>query len=211
MCVLSLARPVAAADSPAVEAARRHFQRGAALYDERRYEEAIVEMEEARSAQKVPALDYNIARCYDMLDKLEPAIENYLRYVESHPADEASIAERIAILRARLAVRAPRPAPVPVEAPAVVQVAQPRPSRVRYSVGAPAAVGGVALLSFVAGGALYGVSGARFDTLPTRCLIDCSDFRDRTRTMERAGIGLFIAGGVLAAVDVALWSAWRKR
>ncbi|MEO6951300.1 MAG: hypothetical protein ABI321_05750 [Polyangia bacterium] len=33
----------------------------------------------------------------------------------------------------------------------------------------------------------------------------------RTRTLERAGIDLLVAGGVVAAVDIGLWAAWRKK
>jgi len=105
--------------------------------------------------------------------------------------------------------------PVAIPAPEVAVVAPRLPSRTRYPVAVPAAFSAVAGGFLIAGGALYGVSGARYDGLITD---GCGSTRacddavfGGVRTMERAGIGLMIAGGVVLAADIGLWAAWRRR
>ena len=99
--------------------------------------------------------------------------------------------------------------------PVEVALVARTPVRTRYSVAAPAAVTAVAGGLLIVGGSLYGVSGSRYDGL----IADgCGSARacddgvfGGVRTMERAGIGLMIAGGVVLAADIGLWAAWRRR
>ena len=90
-------------EDPDSEIARRHFEHGAALYDKQQYEAAITEFEEARHAKPAPALDFNIARAYDRLEKWDRAIEVYERYLHSipTPADAKEITARIEALKKR--------------------------------------------------------------------------------------------------------------
>jgi tetratricopeptide (TPR) repeat protein len=207
-------------DDPDTEAARRHFVAGAALYDDAKYAEAIVELAAARRLRPSPALDYNIARCHDRLEHTADAVEWYQRFLEhaspGTQTDEANT--RLAVLRARLAEQAVVPAgsavPVgPVVAPvAAIETHGPRH---RYAVAVPAAVTSLALASLVAGGALYGVSGSKYDDLTNAgcgTRVSCFDSRwGATRSLERAGVGLLITGGVLSAASVALWAGYKAR
>ena len=197
-----------ATDDPDTEIARRRFSTGAALYEAGRYEEAVAEFEAARRVRPSPAFDYNIARSYDRLERVDEAISAYERWIASAPADDGGARSRLAVLRAQ------RGGTVTRGAEGVLTVTA-RPRSTRYAVAAPASVGVIALAALAAGGALYGVSGARYDQLTADgcgARLACDESRwGATQRMERAGIGLLVAGGVLAAADIGLWAAWRRR
>ena len=200
------ARP-ARAEDPDTEIARRRFVAGAKLYEDAHYEEAIAEFTAARVVKSAPAFDYNIARCYDRLERTASAIEWYERFLEHAPEgpEQLTARARLKELRARS----------PVTLPVVVERADAPAWRHRYPVAVPAAVTAVGVASLVAGGALYGVSGSSYDDYTKRgCGTNQACFSDtwgRTRTIERAGIGLLVTGGVLGAASIGLWSAWRAR
>ena len=107
---------------PDTEVARRRYERGATLYDEQRYEEAAGEFAAANLVKPSPHLEYNIARCFDRLERWRDAVDAYERYLASSPADAAEVRARVDVLRCRVdaALLAPKPAPA-VQAPAVAQ------------------------------------------------------------------------------------------
>ena len=185
---------VQAVEDPDTEIAKRHFAAGAALYDAGRYEDAIVEFSAARAVRPAPAFDFNIARCYDRLERTRDAVDWYERYLAANPPNDGGAHERLVLLRERLA--------------------QGR-GRARYPIAVPAALTGLTVAVWAAGGALYGVSGSQYDDdKKAGCglTIACgSDKWGNTQTLERAGIGLMVTGGVLTALDIALWAAWRRR
>ena len=204
-----LAALPARAEDPDTEIARRHFIAGAKLYNDARYEEAISHFIAARVVKSSPAFDYNIARCHDRLERVAAAIEWYERFLEHAPdgPEQVTARERLGVLRAR-AVAAP-PAVV------VVDPAEHRAWQPRYKVALPAALTAVGVASLVVGGALYGVSGSAYDGYSKDgCGADKPCFSDtwgHTRTIERAGIGLMITGGVVGAASIGLWSARKTR
>jgi tetratricopeptide (TPR) repeat protein len=77
-----------AAAAQSQEEAKRHFEAGRALYDVRKYDEAIEEFETAKRLMAAPAFDYNIARCLERLQKWHDAAEAYERYRKSAPEGE---------------------------------------------------------------------------------------------------------------------------
>ena len=89
---------------PDTEVAKRHFDSASAFYDAHDYVRALREFQEARIAKPLPALDFNIARCLDRLERYEEAIAAYKRFGIATPnASEVGEArERIEVLRARL-------------------------------------------------------------------------------------------------------------
>ena len=106
--VLASALPRTAAAQaldPDEEAARRHFARGLTHYDAGEYQEALSEFDAVKRFHDSAALDYNIARCYDRLERYAEAVAAYERYVAQKPdaPDAAETRERIATLRKRLA------------------------------------------------------------------------------------------------------------
>ena len=61
ICLVSALASAQPAD-PDTEAAKRHFDRGKALYEQQRYDEALGEFETARALKPLPELLYNIGR-----------------------------------------------------------------------------------------------------------------------------------------------------
>lgn len=110
-----LANVVRANEDPDTEVARKHFNAGRTFYDAEQYENALTEFEAARRVKAHPALDYNIARCLDRLERYQPAIEAYQRYIATNPADVEEMRQRVEVLKQRL-LEQPKPQP-PTEKP----------------------------------------------------------------------------------------------
>src|SRR5581483_7333812 len=92
-------------DALDLEVARRHFEKAKTMFGAKDYEGALRELLIARSVRELPDFDYNIARCYDALERYPEAIAEYKRYVFRTPnlpdADEAR--SRVAVLKKRMA------------------------------------------------------------------------------------------------------------
>ncbi len=113
---------IAHADDADTQAARRHFERAALLYEQERYEEAIGEFQTAREIKPVPAFDYNIGKCFDRLERWKEAADAYERYLGAQPdaAGATELTARVALLRARQRAEAESPKKKPGESPTVV-------------------------------------------------------------------------------------------
>jgi len=96
------------------ELARRHFAAAQQHYAAHRYGEAIKEFQTARKFKPLPAFDYNIGRCHELLEQWDEAADAYERYLGLSPnaADLVSIRDRIRVLRERARASAP-PEPMP--------------------------------------------------------------------------------------------------
>lgn len=83
--------------------ARADFREGMAAYEARRFHEAITAFQ--RAATLVPSADlwFNIARAYEELGEIEPAIEYYRRYLRDRvdPPDRDRVQDHIAALEER--------------------------------------------------------------------------------------------------------------
>src|SRR5215470_8477917 len=81
-------------------AARAHLNAGVAYYDEARYDEAAREMEAAYRLRAAPELQYNLAECYDRLNRYDDAVRAYRTYLAGLPkaADRPTVEVRIANL-----------------------------------------------------------------------------------------------------------------
>ena len=65
---------------------------------------------------------------------------------------------------------------------------------------------GVSAVFAVTGGALMGYAGSQFNRLDDACSFPCPESEwSAYREQERAGVGLLITAGAVAALDVALW------
>jgi hypothetical protein len=78
---LAVAGVASAQESPDDEIARRHFDAGPQAYDQHDYVVALKELEAARTVRALPALDYDIARCLDRMERPAEAIDAYERYL----------------------------------------------------------------------------------------------------------------------------------
>ncbi|MET0340622.1 MAG: tetratricopeptide repeat protein [Polyangiales bacterium] len=73
-----------------------HYTRGREHYQAGRYREAVIELEQARALDPAsPNLVYNLARVYELLGRVDPAIANYERYRSMLPASEAAERNRV--------------------------------------------------------------------------------------------------------------------
>jgi tetratricopeptide (TPR) repeat protein len=76
---------VAAADDPALRAAKRHFERGEKLYALTKFSEALDEYQKAFDAKPIPDFLFNIGQCYRNLADYDSAIFSYKKYLKLAP------------------------------------------------------------------------------------------------------------------------------
>lgn len=116
------------AHAPDSTIARRHFERGRAMYEREDYAGALDEFTAANAIAPLPELEYNIARCHDRLDHPAEAIAAYRRYLATprKAGDERADAERVA-LELRISMLTQRlPAPPAPSRPYLLPRARPR-------------------------------------------------------------------------------------
>ncbi len=225
--LLALALMIAAAiQSPGlaraddVVSARKHYEKGSALFDLQRYAEAAEEYEAAYQSKRDPALLFNLGQAYRLANNYSKATWAYKLYLQRVPKSpqrpelEKRIAEldrleaeRVAAAAqqrtdnaAQPALAAPAPQPVVVVQPAPAPV--PASSR-KLKIAGLAAMG-AGLLFLAPGIALPIVAQQKYDTLvdPTRegkppfIQADFDSDKSAIRTFE-------ITGGVLIGVGVA--------
>jgi tetratricopeptide (TPR) repeat protein len=155
VCLL-LVSAARADEDPDTEVARKHFNTGRAYYDNGEYDKALSEFEGARRVRPHPALDYNIGRCLDRLERYQDAINAYDRYAATNPPDAAEIRTRIEQLKERLRLQPPKPPPprereVVMLLPPSLESAPPPPKKDKRTV---AIVLGVLGGAVVVGGAI---------------------------------------------------------
>ncbi len=98
--VCGLAR---AEEEAGTQKARIHLRAGIADYDEGRYAEAANEMEQAYALKPLADLQYNLAQCYERLNRLDDAARAYETYLAGRKdaPDHDTVQKRIDNLRAR--------------------------------------------------------------------------------------------------------------
>ncbi len=151
------------AQEEATERARIHLKAAIAYYDDGRYDDAAREMQAAYRLKPLPDLQYNLAQCYERLNKLDDAAEAYEQYLAGVPqaTDRPAVQARINNLRERATAAASgrleaSPAPAPIEKVVfktivVYRVAPPPPGRgARYAAYGLAVLGAGALASGIA-------------------------------------------------------------
>lgn len=99
------ARPAEAAQDHELQEARAQFRKGAALYQGKRFREAIAAFEAAYRIRPAGAIHYNIARCREKLREWPLALRSYQDYLREAPdaPDRAQVRAAIGRLEARLA------------------------------------------------------------------------------------------------------------
>lgn len=106
---LALGDHQAHAQDSALSRAQGHFDKGQALHDTGKYEEAAVEFLAAYSARELPEFLFNIGVCYEKLAKKTPsnldawnkAIDYYDKYLKESPKskDRKRIKKRLKVLK----------------------------------------------------------------------------------------------------------------
>ena len=132
-CALVGVTRLAAAQDEATEKARIHVKAAIDYYDQARYEEAAREMNAAYQLKPLADLQYNLAQCYERLNRLDDAVAAYQKYVDGKvdANDRAQVEERIVNLRERIKSGAAAPAPEKVVFKTIVvyREAPPKPGR----------------------------------------------------------------------------------
>src|SRR5262245_50626199 len=188
LCALAGAASAQAVD-PDTEAARRHFDKGKALYESGRYDDALSEFEVARKLKPLPDLDFNIARTHERREAWGDAISAYQRYLAARPdaPDAAEMRARIEVLRGRAAqpklIQAPTPPPPP---------SPPRRHRALRGAAISVAIGTVVLV--VVGAALVGTVGSDYALLEGRCTMRQCWPSDWAGLPEKANAGYALFG-----------------
>lgn len=85
LCFTMLVARVAAADDPALRAAKRHFEHGEKLYALTKFGDALDEYQKAFDAKPIPDFLFNIGQCYRNLGDYDSAIFSYRKYLKLAP------------------------------------------------------------------------------------------------------------------------------
>lgn len=204
--------------------ARQRVSQGQALYEQARYEEALVAFQDAAAAYASPDFQFNIGLCHERLGEPQAAIRAFEAYLRNKPdaSDRASVEHRIAQLRAELEAPAEPPPPAvspSPQQPTAPQLDQPPPAEAKPH--RPLVITGSVLLGVgvgvaAGGGVTFGVlanrRAARVDdtlTLDNPEELTREEARalategDRFRTLQitslASGGALAIAGAVVLA------------
>lgn len=152
----------------AIEIAKRHFEKARAAYGMGSYKTAIEELRTAlRYDPNGKDLVYNLALVHEKLGELEPAIENFKRYVEME--DDPKERERVELIIQRLEgareevtlTEEPEVTPAPVaeppeSRPAPMRAPEREPAKKGRLDGWVYATGGVSIAAALVG-AVFGV------------------------------------------------------
>jgi tetratricopeptide (TPR) repeat protein len=94
-------------EDPNYERAVEAYRRGTELYNEAKFEEALEAFQEAATLYASPDFQFNIAKCYERLNKYEDAIRSYELYLRTaeDSGDRAVIEASIADLKRRIEER----------------------------------------------------------------------------------------------------------
>ncbi len=196
-------------------------------FKDKDYAGAVALFERAYAAQPEPAILFNIGRIYEEAQNAEAAIGYYEKFIADESVelkDREKAVTRLQVLRTIVEIRekeksrnkpkpvepAPVTEPTPVvgPSPAVNQPPQTdtkpaKPGRLLRPIGGAMLGTGAALLI---GGAISGgiAKGAHNQFTAAKTLADRESAADRGRSLAATADGLFIAGGVIAAVGIVL-------
>lgn len=223
---LLLCGSAGAQQSPNQLLAKKHFELGAQLYKTSNYRQALVEFSKAYQLSKKPGLQFNIARCHEVMANLEEAVKYYRMYLAQVPRapNRALVETRLANLEKVLSERKARAKPAlapmrlppagpkrepvkPVEPAPVVPTLKPRPEPVVEAGPAPADTGPrkwkrtVGWIALGTGGALV-VTGIVFGAMASS---KTSDYEEAAKTQTYKELGdMHDEGEILQSTQIGL-------
>ncbi|NCQ35437.1 hypothetical protein GW813_10300 [bacterium] len=210
------------------QAARLLYEAGTRAYDAGHFEEALMRYQNAYQLSQRPALLYNLAVCFDRLDRKAEAADAYARFLDAVPSSPraAIVRSRIEVLRTSLAREAANadgrhaspldtdattdtPADTAVEsgdqqsdtgsAPAAVE---PRASRSLAGPIVAFSVGGAGLVTFAVAAI---VTSGRYGDAKTHCnagACAAAELNDvnRSALIADLGLGVAVAGAAVGLI-----------
>ncbi len=198
------------------------FDEGQRAYAQGEYRRALELFQDAQAQFPSATFHYNIATCYEALDKYEQAIDAYRAYLRSDPPDAAHVKHKIDRLEQQLAGPSPAQtsqsaapsdsttnAPAPTDSPSD-RTAGP-PGRALIATGA--ALMGVGLAGAAVLGAIFGARASQqskivdqvYDGNPDRLTVAQTEAADREgQAAQRNQVIGIAVGGALAAAGIAV-------
>jgi len=147
LLILALIAPgqVEAGNPLSREVARKHYQLGEMLYKTSNHKGALVEFEKAYELEPLPALLFNIARCYEVMADVAQAIKIYRLYLKKQPGSpkRALVEARLKNLEKRKEVIAATKAKPPVAKRPAKPVTKPPPGPSCSIPGPSRSIGGL--------------------------------------------------------------------
>lgn len=141
----ALAQPASEPSAEDVARAKELFRNGERLYNEGRYEDAIVAWQEAYDLSGQPALLYNMANAYERLGRYQESYDALNRYrVYASESEADAIDRRLLNLEQRLREQSPSTAPTQKAPPKAKTGGPPVLPIALYGVGAAGLGTGVA-------------------------------------------------------------------
>ncbi len=234
LCLVRPAHPDEPHPDPDEDIARRHFRQGADHFAAGDYAGAIDEFRAAQLVKPLPALEYNIARCLDRLERYHQAILSYERYiaaVASSPASRGEVEElrkRITLLSERLKRLDRRAAGQKMETvpptepthepplailPSPQSAAHPKLPLKRPLVAPALATTALAVALAATGLGLWGAAHQQYLHLSGTCSPSCDPMSwSGLDSQERIGGALLLSSAVLGLGSAVLWGVtiWRR-
>jgi len=193
--------------------AASHFRQGQAYFQHEDYDRAIAEYQAAFDLSAEPSLIFNIGLCHDRMNRPEPALQAFQRYLALAPggsvADEARndvarltpVVARLAAERAAGEARRREDEARRRDAAAAAARRQDEAAARRVRVGRYIAIGGGAVA--VAGAAMHLVAFRTRDRLENPESYDAyRDDKPSFRIQRNVAYGLYAAGGAAIATGL---------
>lgn len=205
-------------DDDQLERAMEAFARGSDNYNRAMYQEALADFLEAATLHASPDFQYNIALCYEKLNKPEEAISAFQTYLKTkrNVPDRANVEDRIQRLRTQLeAGKRPTDSPRPA---ARNDPAKPKDTPKRSGAGplviAGAVVTGLGTAVALGGGIGLGIAARRrsddLDAVQSGgnpddlTLAEARDLETSGKRLELVQIVTVAVGGAVALGGVAM-------
>ncbi len=209
--LLLMCTPAHAQDPDASEdRARELYENGAILYNEGRYDDAVLAWQESYRLSERFELLYNIANAQERLGMWDEALETLNRYRAYAPAEERdTLDRRIANLERRIAElpaeEVPAAAPVAVE-PAEVVLAEEAPGEEGRSWMLPATTLGLGVVGLSSGTFFALQAGAAREAVAASC-VDGLCLQDAQAPLQRDLVSSLIADGSFLIGGIGLISS----
>jgi tetratricopeptide (TPR) repeat protein len=208
--------PDEASEQPSDDSERavEAYRRGTELYNDAKFEEALAAFQEAATLYASPDFQFNIAKCYERLGKLEEAVRHYQTYLRTagDTSDRAVVESTIEDLERRIEAEKNKP-----EEPVIIDEPDPEPEPDKHP-GRPLVITGGVLLGVgvvagLVGGLGFGIPVSQDNLILGDVLngnpegltfAEADEIESVARTNQTIELVMIGVGGAIAITGVAL-------